>query len=140
MVSGGSEAKVQRDGQATGRRHESCAGWAIWGFAGERRLVFGTTAAGSDLSWGIEDAEAGLRKDGPWMRMVMPWCWRRSSNQQVQEGVDQGLVREEFIPGGRVQVGGDDGRGPPIAGVHQAEEGVGLFGFQGQVIEFVNCG
>ncbi len=58
----------------------------------------------------------------------------------VQQGVDQGFVGEELIPGGRIQVGRDDGRRPPIAAVHQAEEGVGLFGFQGQVAKLVDFG
>ena len=58
----------------------------------------------------------------------------------VQQGVDQGLVWKELGPGGEVEIGGDDGRRPPVAAVHQMEEGVGLFGFQGQVPELVNLG
>ena len=60
--------------------------------------------------------------------------------EAIQEGNDQGLVWEDLIPRGDIQVRRNDGRHPSIAAVHQTEEGVGLFGFQGQVAKLVDFG
>src|SRR5271165_4119287 len=58
--------------------------------------------------------------------------------QPIDQGVDQGLLVEQIVPLGKVEVGGDDGGGAVVALIHQTEEGVGLFGLEGQVAELVN--
>src|SRR5208283_5395840 len=58
--------------------------------------------------------------------------------QPIAQGVDQGLLVEQSGPVGKVEVGGDDGGGAVVALIHQTEEGVGLFGLEGQVAELVN--
>src|SRR5208337_905911 len=57
--------------------------------------------------------------------------------QPIDQCVDQGLLVEQIVPLGKVEVG-DDGGGAVVALIHQTEEGVGLFGLEGQVAELVN--
>jgi hypothetical protein len=58
--------------------------------------------------------------------------------QSVQERVYEGFSLEEIIPVGVVEVGGDEGGFSPIAFTHEFEEGIDLFGFEGEVTQFVD--
>ena len=58
--------------------------------------------------------------------------------QAVEHGIDQRLALEQLIPLPIGEVGGHQ-RGPaPIAQVEELEEGVDLFGLQGQIAELIN--
>ena len=60
----------------------------------------------------------------------------------VDEAVDHGggddVVAEHFAPAAEGFVGGDDQRGPFVAGGDQLEEQVGGFGFEGDVADLVD--
>jgi hypothetical protein len=58
--------------------------------------------------------------------------------EPVEQGIDEGLALEEFVPLGVVEVGGDDGGLAAIAIVHKFEKGVDLLGLQGEIAEFIN--
>ena len=58
--------------------------------------------------------------------------------EAVQECIYEGFSLEEVIPIGVVEVGGDDGGFSPIAFSHEFEEGVDLFGFEGEIAQFID--
>ena len=89
-------------------------------------------AFGELLCGGFE-AGSGVRRDGPLMWMVMQWCCRRSSNASTS-----GLFSNSSYQDSGIEIRRDDGRHAPVALIHQAEEGVGLFGLEGQIPDFVN--
>ena len=45
---------------------------------------------------------------------------------------------KEIIPFGVIQVSGDDSGLAVIALIHEFEESIGLFGFEGKVSQFIN--
>jgi hypothetical protein len=57
--------------------------------------------------------------------------------EPVEQGIDEGFVGEQVIPFFLIEVGGDDGGLAAVAFAHEFEEGIALFGFQGQVAQFV---
>ena len=56
----------------------------------------------------------------------------------VEHGVDQGLALEQLIPLPIGEVGGNQRGLTAIAQVEELEEGVDLFGLQGQIAELIN--
>ena len=60
--------------------------------------------------------------------------------EAVEQGVDERFIGEQLVPVRRLSIRCDDSRYAAITLVHQPEEGVRLFGFQGQVAQFVQFG
>ncbi len=58
--------------------------------------------------------------------------------ETVYEGVYEGFSLEEVVPFGVIQVRGDEGGFSPISFSDQFEEGVDLFGFEGEIAEFID--
>ena len=53
--------------------------------------------------------------------------------EAVEQRIDQGLALEQLVPVWIVPVRGDQRRSMAVAHIEQLEEGVDLFGLQGQV-------
>ena len=58
--------------------------------------------------------------------------------ETVYEGVYEGFSLEEVIPFGVIQVRGNEGGFSPISFSDQFEEGVDLFGFKGEIAQFID--
>ena len=58
--------------------------------------------------------------------------------QAIEQRIDEGLLLEQLVPRGEVQVGRDDRRNAVIPLVHEAEEGVALFRLEGQISELID--
>ena len=58
--------------------------------------------------------------------------------EAVQECVYEGFSLEELVPFGVVQVRGDDRGFSAIAFSHEFEEGIDLFGFEGEIAQLID--
>ena len=58
--------------------------------------------------------------------------------ETVEEGIDEGFPLEEGVPVGVDEIRGDHCSRSAVTFVHQSEEGIGLFGFDGQISELIN--
>ena len=56
----------------------------------------------------------------------------------VEQGIHERFTLEEVIPLGVIEVGGNNGGVSSIAIVHEFEEGIDLFGLEGEVAELIN--
>jgi len=67
------------------------------------------------------------------MLMVMQRCF-----ESVEQRIDQGFGSKQLIPFFVDQVVVDDRGLSAVAFSHEFEEGIGLFGFKGEVAQLVN--
>ncbi len=58
--------------------------------------------------------------------------------EAIEEGIHEWFALEEIVPLGVVEIGCDDGRFSAVPLVHELEEGVDLFGIQGEVPQFID--
>jgi hypothetical protein len=58
--------------------------------------------------------------------------------QAVEQRIDQGLLLEQLVPLGQIEIGRNDGGDALIALVHKAEEGVGLFRLERKIPDLID--
>ncbi|MCK7539533.1 MAG: hypothetical protein MZV63_55830 [Marinilabiliales bacterium] len=102
-----------------------------WGLGRRPRVCRADCAAGYFAGLGGRRADFAALRVGWWRRLggtqgrAVDADGDAAMLEAVEQCIDQGFVGEQLVPGGGLQIRGDDGRDAAVALIHQAEEGVG---------------